>query len=178
VATLVAAVILVAVVVLTSGSDVARKPAAIAVATTTTAAPTPSATKAPSAVRSISGDGFSYEIPAAAGWSLSPEEKGSLTIRELSGPGGELIRIVHSPGVRAEPVVSTIVSEDAFEVPSVPDARKFVLKNFPSEGCRDRRCDDYVLNDDAFGGLAILAGDSAGPASRMAARIARSVTAG
>ncbi|HEY6891132.1 MAG TPA: hypothetical protein VI300_25230, partial [Solirubrobacter sp.] len=126
----------------------------------------------------ISGDGFGYEIPSADGWSLSRAQKGALTIRELSGPGGVLIRIVHSPGVRASPDASTIVSDDAFAVPSVADARKLVLKNFPSERCRARRCDDYVLNDAAFGGLAILAGDSGGPASRAAARIARSVTAG
>jgi len=60
----------------------------------------------------------------------------------------------------------------------VTDSRKLVLANFPTDECRDRECDDFVLNDPSFGGLALLASDSGGPASKAAARIARSVSAG
>ena len=180
VATLAAAVLLVGVIVLTSRGrdDPSARTAVVATPTATaTATPTSAPTAAPAGVRKVSGGGVTYTVPAMDGWTLSAPQRGALTVRRLTGPDGELIRIVHSPGVRAEPVASTVVSEAAFAAPSVDDARKFVLEHFPSDRCAQRRCDDYVLNDDAFGGLAILAGDAGGPASRVAARIARSVNA-
>jgi hypothetical protein len=177
----VVAVALVGVLVLSLGGDDTPEPAATAVATpsaTATHTPTPPPATVAAGVRSISGSGFAYTVPSTDGWSLSAAPHGAaLLVRRLTGPDGELIRIVHSPAVRAEPVASTVVSEEAFDAPSVRDARKFVLAHFPSDRCAQRRCDDYVLNDDAFGGLAILASDSGGRASRVAGRIARSVKA-
>jgi hypothetical protein len=180
VATLVGAMVLVGVVVLISGGreDPSTRAAVVATpAASATETPEPVATKAPAEVREVSGSGVAYTVPSTDGWALSSPQRGALIVRRLTGPEGELIRIVHSPAVRAEPVASTVVSEEAFAAPFVPDARKFVLEHFPSDRCAQRRCDDYVLNDVAFGGLAILAGDSGGPASRVAAKIASTVTA-
>jgi hypothetical protein len=176
----VAAVVLVGAIVLISGGrdDTSTRTTAVATPTASaTETPAPTATKAPAHVRRVSGGDVAYTVPSTDGWALSAPQRGALTIRRLTGPDGELIRIVHSPGIRAEPVASAVVSEAPFATPSVPDARKFVLRDFPSDRCAQRRCDDYVLNDDAFGGLAILASDAGGPASRVAAKIARTVTA-
>lgn len=126
-----------------------------------------------------SGDGFSFSVPGEdSGWSLSPTRQanaGRQQIRDLEGPAGELIKLVHTSGARAQPEPSTIVRAWDFDAPGVREAQRVVLENFPTDSCRDRLCDDYVLNDPGFGGLAILASDSGGPASKLAARVAASV---
>jgi hypothetical protein len=142
---------------------------------TETAEPKPTA-----AARTVSEDGFTWARPGS-GWSVSARDSGgggTRIVRRLNGPNGELIVMVHTPEDPAQPAASTIQSEDPFSAPGVADARKLVLASFPTDECRDRECDDFVLNDPSFGGLAILASDSGGPASKAAARIARSVSAG
>jgi len=137
-----------------------------------TAEPTPTAVE-----RTVVEDGYTWARPGA-GWHVSARESasgGARVVRRLQGPDGALITIVHTPGEPAQPAASTVESEDPFTAPGVTDARKLVLQNFPTDECQDRRCDDFVLNDPNFGGLAILASDSGGPASKAAARVARSV---
>jgi hypothetical protein len=137
-----------------------------------TAEPTPRA-----AERTVVEDGYTWARPGS-GWHVGGRVSasgGARVVRRLGGPDGALITIVHTPGEPAQPAASTVESEDPFTAPGVTDARKLVLANFPTDECQDRECDDFVLNDPSFGGLAILASDSGGPASKAAARVARSV---
>lgn len=127
--------------------------------------------------RTVVAHGLTFSVPRER-WSLGSRRRaneGRQIIRELSGPAGQKVILVHTPRFRAQPDPSTIVDRRRLDLPDVVDARLLVLKGFPTDACSDRRCDDFVLNDPSFGGLAILASDSGGSASMVALRIARSV---
>ncbi|HET8755546.1 MAG TPA: hypothetical protein VFM58_06045, partial [Solirubrobacteraceae bacterium] len=131
--------------------------------------------------RVVKGDGYEFTVPKGAGWSLGRRETGSsgrLFRRELTGPDGIVILIVHTPDDPARPDPSTVVRRRGLDAQAT-DAARLTLQDFPTDECEGRRCDDFVLNDPAFGGLAILAnGTGSEPAAVAARDIARSVVAG
>lgn len=76
----------------------------------------------------------------------------------LTGPEGVIV-IVHTPGEPGRPDPDLVVSSRPIQTGAAETSRKTV-EGFPTPECRDRLCDDFVLNDPAFGGLAILADDT------------------
>ena len=95
--------------------------------------------------------------------------------RELHGPEGEVVKVIHTPDFEAKPDPSKVVERRALDGTQSARASLVVLQDFPTDECGDRRCDDFVLNDPGFGGVAILASDSGGTASDVARAIATSV---
>lgn len=121
--------------------------------------------------------GFSIEVTNEADWTVpdDPEIKsdGAMRVWDLFGPDGEEISIYYTPDERAKPSDEYVTDREPFAA-NVSDAERVVLNGFPTPACESAVCDDYVLNG-PFGGIAILAADSNGPISAVAADIARSV---
>lgn len=144
-------------------------------------APTSADTTTPGeGARLIAGPGYEFNTPGGADWVVGPPETGNegrqLT-RLLTGPGGAVIRIVHTPAFEAAPNPDTVVSREPFVAPA-QNAERVTLDDFPTPECRDRLCDDFVLNDPGFGGMAILANGTGGEGPAAAAeQIALSVVA-
>ena len=123
------------------------------------------------------GAGFVAEMPSLAdGWEIGDERDAEgLMIRELRGPEGALIRMVQTPGGEAEPDESLVVEELALKTAAAA-SRLVTLKDFPTEECAERICSDFLLNDPAWGGLAILVAAEPGEyLFRLADAIARTV---
>jgi len=127
----------------------------------------------------VVGDNWVADAPATNnGWRLgdtTTANRGRQIIRHLRGPHNAVITIVHTPRFEARP-------DPAYEVDEFPlqtrarDSRLVILEDFPSDGCRGRRCSDFVLNDPAYGGLAILAnGEPGDEVFRVADVLARTV---
>jgi hypothetical protein len=117
-----------------------------------------------------------FDVPE--GWDVGAPRtasRGQMLIRDLRGPDGEAVSVIHTPDVEAKPDPSKVVERQPLEDTQADQAALMVLEDFPTDACRDRLCDDYVLNDPGFGGVAILASDSAGPASEVARVLAVSV---
>jgi hypothetical protein len=135
-------------------------------------------TSGAAASRLITGPGYELTAPRGSDWVIGPPESGNegrLLTRLLTGPGGAVIRIVHTPGSEAEPDPATVVSREPFAAPA-RDAQRFTVEDFPTAECGDRLCDDFVLNDPVFGGIAILAnGTGMEGAAAAAEQIALSV---
>jgi hypothetical protein len=118
-----------------------------------------------------------YDVPTGGGWTTGRERRDSSgkMIRDIEGPDGELVRLTYTPNVDARPDPSTVVRTRPFRDSEADEAQIMVLRDFPTDECRNRLCDDYILNDDNHGGVAVLASDSGGPASAMARKVAASV---
>lgn len=116
----------------------------------------------------IAGDGYELTVPAG-GWVVGEqrvENGGRLLRRMLTGPEGVIV-IVHTPGDPARPNPDLVVSSQPVQT-GAAEASRETVEGFPTPECRDRLCDDFVLNDPVFGGLAILA-DDAGSSSAATA---------
>jgi hypothetical protein len=141
-----------------------------------TTEPEPTATSTPT---SVDGDGWTAELPD--GWEAGKpqsENGGQRRVTEVSGPDGESIRIVHTPGTEAQPPEELITDELPLET-DAESSRVVLLDGFPTPGCQDRVCSDFLLNDPAWGGLAILVEAEPGDAAYdVAEDIATSVRAG
>jgi hypothetical protein len=141
---------------------------------------TDTTTSGAAASRLITGPGYELTAPGGQDWVIGPPETGNggrLVTRLLTGPGGAVIRIAHTPGFEAEPDPDTVVSREPFAA-SAPDAERVTVEDFPTAECGDRLCDDFVLNDPVFGGMAILAnGTGTDGAAAAAEQIALSVVA-
>lgn len=119
----------------------------------------------------VFGPSEEWDIKAAGS-----KNDGRQVLYRMTGPDGAVIRLVHTPGDRAAPNPEHVVDRSPLAA-QVDEAELVVLENFPTDECRQRRCDDYVLNDPAFGGLAILASDSDGVASQAAEKVALTLRA-
>jgi hypothetical protein len=124
----------------------------------------------------ITGDGFVAEIPSSSdGWEIGDEEGDELRVRVLRGQDGAVIRIVHSPGSDAEPDPDRVVDELPLNT-AAESSRLVFVDDFPTDECADRTCSDFLLNDPAWGGLALLVNATEGdPAFAIADAIARTV---
>jgi hypothetical protein len=124
----------------------------------------------------ITVGGIAFDAPE--GWDVGAprtSNRGRMLIRDLRGPDGEAVSVIHTPDFEAKPDPSTVVARHALDGTQSAQGSLVVLENFPTDECRDRQCDDFVLNDPGFGGVAILASDSAGTASEVARAVAMSV---
>lgn len=150
----------------TSSTEVAGSPGAMA--------------GAESPTETVAGGGYDFQVPAGPGWSVGEPTTANgdaLVERRINGPGGIVIRVVHTPRERARPDPDAVVSVAPFES-AVPDSEVFTVSGFPTAECERTTCDDFVLNAPEFGGLAFLASDSGGPASQAARTMAGTLSVG
>lgn len=141
---------------------------------------TPERAASAPATELLSEPGYEIRVPVGAGWSVGDtvvENEGRRFSRTITGPDGAVVRIVHTPGFDAAPDPDTVVARSNFPSSAV-SSQRLTLANFPTDECRARLCDDFILNDPVFGGLAILAnGSGANEVAVAAEQIASSVAA-
>lgn len=127
------------------------------------------------ATRPATGHGITYAIPAAPGWSIGPTENVAdrRYTRVLTGPQGEEIQVIETPYDVARPAPEYVERWESI----APGLRLAVLDGFPTDACSATVCDDFVLNRSDVGGVAVLASDSGGPASSVAATLVDSIEA-
>lgn len=132
----------------------------------------------PSTGRTVAGPGYVMTVPRGTGWTVGAARTGNggrQLLRRIVGPGGIVIRIVHTPDFEAKPGSDFVVASEPIATPAA-SASRVTLEDFPTPECEQQLCDDFVLNDPAFGGLAILVnGTGDDDAAQAALAIAESV---
>jgi hypothetical protein len=129
--------------------------------------------------RRLAGAGWIADVPSPDdGWSVTgpvTKNDGKQIIRKVEGPDGEVVELVNTPDHEAKPPDEYIVDEQSLTT-SAARSRLVIVKDFPSDACRGRRCTDFLLNDPAFGGIAVLVnGEQGDDAYATAAAIARTI---
>jgi predicted nucleic acid-binding Zn ribbon protein len=143
------------------------------------ATPTATATEAPteappSTTRKISGPGWEGQAPRE-GWKLTRSGGGDLRVHVLTGPDGAVIRIFHTPKEKANP--GTFETGKRKSLKSNADSAELAtVKNFGTSECASRSCSDLLLNDPAWGGIAITVNATNGERLQTAKDIAASIT--
>jgi hypothetical protein len=168
----VAVVAIVLAVLLAGGKD---KPLAKARATAT-ASPAATATAAATGIalpRRISGPGWRGRAPGS-GWKIGSPSGGALLVRTLTGPGGAVIRIFQTPKEDANPGTFRVGALKPLKT-HAKSSSLATVKNFGTAECAQRRCSDLLLNDPAWGGLAITVNATGGSRLAMAKAIAASI---
>jgi hypothetical protein len=142
-------------------------------ATATQEAATPEPTEAPPAdTRRISGPG--WEGQAARSFKVTRSGGGDLRVHVLTD-GDTVIRIFHTPNEQANPGTFETGKRKALKS-NAESSEIATVKNFGTEECKDRTCSDLLLNDPAWGGIAITVNATSGAKLKAAREIAASIT--
>ena len=141
--------------------------------------PTAEAEAEPTAqgLRRISGPG--WEGRAARSYRISGVERqsgGRLLVRTLRGEGGLVIRIFHTPEEDANPGTFRVGALKPLET-NAAQSELATVRNFGTPECQGRDCSDLLLNDPAWGGLAITVNATRGKRLQAAKTIAASIEA-
>ena len=156
-----------AIAVFSKDDKPARKPAATAVTKT----PAPTAVP-PAATRRISGPGWEGRAPRA--FKVARSGGGNLRVHVLTGPGGAVIRIFHTPNEKANPGSFETGKRKALKT-HAKESSLATVRNFGTAECKSRNCSDLLLNDPAWGGLAITVNATSGQRLEVAKTIAASI---
>lgn len=162
--------LLIGLIVLLSGDE---KPApAKPKPTATQVAETPAPTEAPPAdFRRISGPGWQGQAPRA--FKVTRSGSGNLRVHVLTS-GGTVIRIFHTPKEQANPGNFETGKRKSLKT-QAEESSLATVKNFGTEECKGRNCSDLLLNDPAWGGLAITVNATSGERLAAAKEIAASI---
>lgn len=162
--------LIVGAILLLSGDDEEPKPT-----------PTPTATAEASAeptadpFRRISGPGWEGRAPRS--FRISKVERqsgGRLLVRTLRGENGLVIRIFHTPDEDANPGTFQVGDLEPLET-NAAESNLAIVENYGVPECASRRCGDLLLNDPAWGGLAITVNATKGERLEAAKAIAESI---
>ena len=143
--------------------------------------PTPTATAEASAeptqdpFRRISGPGWEGRAPRAFKISgVDRQSGGRLLVRTLRGDDGLVIRIFHTPEEDANPGTFRVGALKPLES-SAKESNLAIVENYGVPECQSRRCGDLLLNDPAWGGIAITVNATGGARLKAAREIAASI---
>lgn len=145
--------------------------------------PTPTATAEAGAeptqdpFRRISGPGWEGRAPRA--FKISGVERqsgGRLLARTLRGDDGLVIRIFHTPEEDANPGSFQVGKLQPLES-AAKESNLAIVENYGVPECASRRCGDLLLNDPAWGGIAITVNATKGERLDAAKAIAESIKA-
>jgi hypothetical protein len=147
-----------------------KQPPAKTATPTASAAPTQAP---PAATRRIFGPGWEGQAPRAL--KLTRSGGGNLRVHVLTGENGLVIRIFHTPKEKANPGNFEVGSRKKLKS-DADSAELATVKNFGTSECAKRTCSDLLLNDPAWGGLAITVNATSGAKLKVAKDIAASIT--
>lgn len=139
--------------------------------------PTPTATAeasaepTPDSFRRISGPGWEGRAPRS--FELDRSGGGDLRIHVLTD-GETVIRIFHTPNEKANPGTFETGERKPLET-QAEESELATVKNFGTPECRSRNCSDLLLNDPAWGGIAITVNATKGERLDAAKEIAASI---
>jgi hypothetical protein len=140
--------------------------------TATQEASTPAPTEAPPAdTRRISGPGWQGVAPRS--FKVVRSGGGDLRVHVLTD-GKTVIRIFHTPNEKANPGTFETGKRKALKT-QADESSLATVKNFGTDECRGRSCSDLLLNDPAWGGLAITVNATSGKRLDAAKAIAASI---
>lgn len=140
--------------------------------TATEVAQTPAPTEAPPAdFRRISGPGWQGQAPRS--FKLVRSGGGDLRVHVLTD-GDTVIRIFHTPNEKANPGTFETGKRKSLKT-AAEDSSLATVKNFGTEECKGRNCSDLLLNDPAWGGIAITVNATSGDRLAAAKAIAASI---
>jgi hypothetical protein len=139
--------------------------------TATEVAETPAPTEAPADTRRISGPGWQGVAPRS--FKVVRSGGGGLRVHVLTD-GDTVIRIYHTPDEKANPGTFETGKRKSLKT-AAEDSSLATVKNFGSEECKGRNCSDLLLNDPAWGGLAITVNATSGDRLAAAKAIAASI---
>jgi hypothetical protein len=163
------ALLIAAAVLLLTGDD--EEPARPAPSPTATAEA--SAEPTAEALRRISGPGWEGRAPRA--FEVERSGGGDLRVHVLTD-GRTVIRIFHTPNEKANPGNFETGQRTPLEA-QAETAELATVKNFGTPECRNRNCSDLLLNDPAWGGIAITVNATKGERLDAAKAIAASIKA-
>jgi hypothetical protein len=142
-----------------------------------TPTPTAEASAEPTAdpFRRITGPGWEGRAPRA--WRISGVDRqsgGRLLVRSLRDEDGMVIRIFHTPEEDANPGTFRVGDLQPLET-SAAESDLAIVENFGVPECERRRCADLLLNDPAWGGIAITVNATQGERLDAAKELAASI---
>ena len=94
---------------------------------------------------------------------------GALLVRVLTGPGGAVIRIFQTPKEKANPGTFKVGALKPLKTHAA-EAQLATVKNYSTAECQKRTCSDLLLNDPAWGGIAITVNATSGSKLEIADR--------
>jgi hypothetical protein len=172
IAAIVALLLLIALIVLLSVLADDKPAPARPKPTATEAASTPAPTEAPPAdTRRISGPGWQGVAPRS--FNVVRSGGGDLRVHVLTD-GDTVIRIFHTPNEKANPGTFETGKRKALKT-QAEESSVATVKNFGTDECKGRSCSDLLLNDPAWGGLAITVNATSGERLAAAKAIAASI---
>jgi predicted nucleic acid-binding Zn ribbon protein len=139
--------------------------------------PSPTATEAPTqappaTIRRISGPGWAGQAPRS--FKVARSGGGDLRTHVLTGPNGAVIRIFHTPREQANPGAFEVGKRKPLQA-NAESAELATVRNFGPAECASRTCSDLLLNDPAWGGIAITVNATSGSRLDAAKAIAASI---
>jgi hypothetical protein len=123
------------------------------------------------AFRRITGPGWEGRAPRS--FELDRSGGGDLRIHVLTD-GRTVIRIFHTPNEKANPGTFETGERKPLET-QAEQSELATVKNFGTPECENRNCSDLLLNDPAWGGIAITVNATQGERLEAAKEIAASI---